>query len=285
MPIMAGKSNPKYSASSSTDKTVVATGSTSSDISAVKPISETTHETKKSRQAESSRVEEKQANAPSPSSTRYYLRRPRETENTASNIEANLIETWIEGSTNWTAELNQLITLYSLDANPSISDTNALPQDGWTEPLVQQPRSMIEPRNHQDAMSRPEASEWILSENREMDALERLKWAIEVDIPEGAHLLGCKWAYKYKTNIDGTVKLYKSRVVIRGDHAIEGLEYFETYSPVAKLETIRLTLALIILLKLTPRQIDIGNAYIQTEMKEDVYVRGVPGRPLQPGNA
>jgi len=124
-----------------------------------------------------------------------------------------------------------------------------------------------------------------LSKNREINALERLKWAIEVDIPEGAHLLGCKWAYKYKTNIDGTVKLYKSRVVIRGDHAIEGLEYFETYSPVAKLETIRLTLALIILLKLTPRQIDIGNAYIQTEMKEDVYVRGVPGRPLQPGNA
>ena len=92
---------------------------------------------------------------------------------------------------------------------------------------------MIEPRTHQEAMSRPEANEWTLSEDREMSALERLKWAIEVDIPDGAHLLGNKWAYRYKRNIDGTVKLYKSRVVIRGDHAIEGLEYFETYSPVA----------------------------------------------------
>jgi hypothetical protein len=69
---------------------------------------------------------------------------------------------------------------------------------------------MIEPRNHQEAMSRPEASEWILSENRELNALERLQWAIEVDIPEGAHLLGCKWAYRYKTNIDGTVNSTKA---------------------------------------------------------------------------
>jgi hypothetical protein len=127
MPIMAGKSNPRYSVSSSTDNAVVATGSSSSETSAVKPISEATQETKKRRQAKSPRVEKQQTNAPLTSSTPYYLRKARETEITDSSIEANLIETWIEGSTNWTAELNQLITLYSLEANPSISDTNALP--------------------------------------------------------------------------------------------------------------------------------------------------------------
>ena len=95
-------------------------------------------------------------------------------------------------------------------------------------------------------------TEWQASEARETNSLERLQWAVVVDIPHGVHLLDSKWAYKYKTNIDGSVKLYKSRLVIRGDHAIEGLEYFETYAPVAKLETIRLTLTLITLLKLNP---------------------------------
>ena len=53
----------------------------------------------------------------------------------------------------------------------------------------------------------------------------------------------------YKTNKESTVVFYKSRLVIRGEHAIERLEFFNTYAPVAKLETIRLTLALTILLK------------------------------------
>ena len=82
-------------------------------------------------------------------------------------------------------------------------------------------------------MSRPEASEWKASEDREIDALERLEWVEIVDIPDGAHLLGNMWTYKYKTDIDGKVKLYKSRLVIRGDHAIHGLEYHENYAPVA----------------------------------------------------
>jgi len=191
MPIMAGKSNPKYGASSSTDKTVVATGSSSSESQAARPTSEETHQVKKGRPAEPPRAEEQRNSAPS-AVPRYNLIYGTGNEKRKdSNIEANLVETWIEGSTNWTAEINQLITLYSLDANPSISESNSLPQDGWTEPILQ-PRSMIEPRTHQEAMSRPEANEWTLSEDREMSALERLNWAIEVDIPEGAHLLGSK---------------------------------------------------------------------------------------------
>jgi hypothetical protein len=135
MPIMAGKSNPKYGASSSTDKTVVATGSSSSESQAVRPISEETHQVKKGRPAKPPRAEEQRVNAPSAEESRYNLRYGTgNARRKDSNIEANLIETWIEGSTNWTAELNQLITLYSLDANPSISDANPLPQDGWTEP-------------------------------------------------------------------------------------------------------------------------------------------------------
>jgi histone deacetylase 1/2 len=77
--------------------------------------------------------------------------------------------------------------------------------------------------------------------------------------------------------------LYKSRLVIRGDLAVAGFDYFETYSPVAKIDSIRLILAIIITHKFIPAQYDIGNAYIQSVLKELVYISAIPGIPLPLG--
>jgi hypothetical protein len=120
------------------------------------------------------------------------------------------------------------------------------------------------------------------AESKEMDNLERLQYAEIVDIPEGAHLLPCIWVYKYKTDEHGNRILYKARVVVRGDYAIKNLEFYETYSPVAKLESVRLVLAMIITHKLIPVHIDIGNAYIWSTIDEPVYLKGIPGQNLSP---
>jgi hypothetical protein len=65
--------------------------------------------------------------------------------------------------------------------------------------------------------------------------------------------------------------------------AVAGLDFFETNSPVAKIDSIRLVLALIILQMLIPIQFDISNAYVQSELLEEVYLRAIPGIPLPPG--
>ena len=65
--------------------------------------------------------------------------------------------------------------------------------------------------------------------------------------------------------------------------AVAGLDYFETYSPVAKIDSVRLVLALIISHKLIPIQLDIGNAYVQSELLEEVYLRAIPGISLPLG--
>jgi hypothetical protein len=141
-----------------------------------------------------------------------------------------------------------------------------------------------EPRNHAEAMSRPsERSFWIAAESKELTSLDRLKFAEIVDIPEGAHLLPCIWVYKYKINDKGERVLYKARLVVRGDLAIKDLEFGETYSPVAKLESVRLALALIILFKLIPLQLDIGTAYVWAAIEKEVYLRSIPGVNLPPG--
>ena len=127
----------------------------------------------------------------------------------------------------------------------------------------------IEPRHHGEAMARAsERDEWIASEKREMDALWELKFAELVPIPPDRILLPSIWVYKYKTDEVGNRVLYKSRLVIRGDKAVAGIDYFETYSPVAKIESVRLVNSLIIEYKLIPVQMDIDNAYIQSELLE-----------------
>ena len=140
------------------------------------------------------------------------------------------------------------------------------------------------PRHHAEALSRAsERAEWEASEKRETDALEELHFADIVDIPEGRTILPVIWVYTYKTDEFGNRVLFKSRLVVRGDMAKLGFDYFETYSPVAKIESIRLVLALIISHRLRPLQLDVSNAYVQSLILEDVYLRAIPGIPLPPG--
>ena len=141
-----------------------------------------------------------------------------------------------------------------------------------------------EPKHHGEAMSRPsERAEWKAAEDREISALRRLNFASIEDIPDGCHLLPSIWVYKNKTDENDELLLRKARLVVRGDLAIEGLEYFETYSPVAKIESIRIVLALIIIHKFIPLQMDIGNAYVQSDLEEPIYLRSIPGIHLEPG--
>ena len=142
----------------------------------------------------------------------------------------------------------------------------------------------FEPRHHGEAMKRTsERDRWIAAEDREVTALESMHFADVVDIPSDRELLPLMWVYKYKTNQFGVRILYKARLVARGDFSKEGLDFFETFAPVAKIDSIRLVLAMIIVYKLIPLQLDIDNAFVQSPLDEDVYCRSIPGRPLPPG--
>jgi len=118
---------------------------------------------------------------------------------------------------------------------------------------------------------------WRDAMQREIQALQdNGTWEIS-DLPPNKKALGCKWVFKIKYKSDGTVERYKARLVIFGNHQVEGIDFTETFAPVAKMVTVRVFLAVAAAKQWELHQMDVHNAFLHGDLQEEVYMRMPPG--------
>ena len=96
-------------------------------------------------------------------------------------------------------------------------------------------------------------------------------WTL-VPRPKGEHIIGTKWIFRNKNDKEGNVILNKARLVAQGYSQMEGVDYDETFALVARMESIRIHLALACQLKFKLYQMDVKTTFLNRILKEDVYV-------------
>ncbi|GJS47424.1 putative ribonuclease H-like domain-containing protein [Tanacetum coccineum] len=129
--------------------------------------------------------------------------------------------------------------------------------------------STMEPKNVKEAMTDPA---WIESMQEELLQFKRLDVWVLVPPPDNIKPLTLKWLFKNKHDEENTVIRNKTRLVVRGYRQEEGIDFEESFTPVARMEAIRIFLAYAAHKSFTVFQMDVKTAFLHGTLKEDVYV-------------
>lgn len=114
---------------------------------------------------------------------------------------------------------------------------------------------------------------WVDAMNSELDAFEANRTWEVTPLPLNRKHIGCKWIYKMKFKADGSIDKYKARLVILGYKQTYGIDYVETFAPVAKMTTVRAMLAVAAMKNWHVHQLDVSNAFLNGYLEEVVYMK------------
>ncbi|XP_072080868.1 uncharacterized protein [Arachis hypogaea] len=113
--------------------------------------------------------------------------------------------------------------------------------------------------------------------NAELEALEKNNTWFLTTLPKGKRVIGCKWVFKTKLKADGSVERYKARLVAKGFTQVPGHDYFDTFRPVVKMNTLKILLAVAATRDWIVHQLDVNTAFLHGDLPEDVYMKVPPG--------
>jgi Reverse transcriptase (RNA-dependent DNA polymerase)/gag-polypeptide of LTR copia-type len=141
------------------------------------------------------------------------------------------------------------------------------------------------PSTIKQALDSPESAGWKEAIDREMAAHAEVGTWREVTLEAGDTPINCGWVFAKKYDDAGNLLRYKARLVARGNTQVKGVNYDETYSPVARYETLRLLLAIAVQKRWAIHTMDFDTAYLNSKLTHRVLIRPPPGFSLPAGKA
>ena len=178
-----------------------------------------------------------------------------------------------EWSWNWSNEKNTTSVDYQqpIDLNqdelvddPPVRGTRSL-DDIYQRCNV----AVLEPAGYLEAEKDPQ---WKAAMKEELSMIEKNgTWEL-VERPNHQKVIGVKWVFRKKENADGTINKYKARLVVKGYAQIFGVDYFDTFAPVARQDTTRMLLAIAAQKQWKIHQLDVKSAFLNGFLEEEIYV-------------
>ncbi|PKU62337.1 Retrovirus-related Pol polyprotein from transposon TNT 1-94 [Dendrobium catenatum] len=138
----------------------------------------------------------------------------------------------------------------------------------------QSPQLEVTPHTYTEAAKHVQ---WRQAMASEFFALQQQGTWTLTPLPPNTSILGCKWTFRIKHHADGSVARYKSRLVAQDNHQEHGIDYNETFSPVAKLPTIRILLTIALYNNWPVQQLDVANAFLHGDLSETIYIEQPKG--------
>jgi hypothetical protein len=134
-----------------------------------------------------------------------------------------------------------------------------------------------EPKNLKDALSAPDATLWKEAVQDEYDSLINNKtWSL-TKLPPNRTAIKSRWTFKVKPGVKDSASRYKVRLVAKGYSQRPGIDYEETFAPVAKQTTLRVVLSYVAAQDLEMRQLDIKTAFLYGDLSEEIYLEQPEG--------
>lgn len=134
-----------------------------------------------------------------------------------------------------------------------------------------------EPGSYKAAIHCPDRDKWVKAMREEYDSLiKNNTWVVE-DLPAGKRPITNKWVFKIKRDTSGAVVRYKARLVARGYSQRKGIDYEDTFSPVARMDSVRIILSIIAEKDLEMVHFDVKTAFLHGELSEEIWMREPEG--------
>jgi len=143
---------------------------------------------------------------------------------------------------------------------------------------------LLEPKTYTQAIASPNTLEWLAACEEEMCTWKDMDVYDVIPHPKGRKVIGSKWVFRVKQGPDGSILKHKARIIAQGFTQVEGIDFNQTFAPVAKFSSLCTIFALAAEHDLKVHQMDVKAAYLNADLKEEIYMEVPPGFDILEGH-